>query len=345
MRLPATSRGRTLLIASVLLAALLIGGRAFSVPYVALAPGPVTDTLSSPDGKALIQIKGAREYPSKGKLELTTVSVDYPLNLLQALSAWWRADRAVVPRDLIYPPDQSVKQVDTANQEQMAQSRQEAVTAALSELNLLRVVVKSATPGGPAVGKLLPGDRIVGVDGALVTSALSLRALIATRSPGEAVVIGYLRNGKPHRVKLVTQPAADDAKRPMIGVSLSEQEIPGLNVKIVGLDDVGGPSAGLMFALGIIDRLTPGDLTGGKVIAGTGTIDGGGVVGPIGGITLKMIAARRSGAAWFLTPAANCAEAKGDVPVGLRLVKITTLAAARTDLERLAKGNTDLPGC
>ena len=159
------------------------------------------------------------------------------------------------------------------------------------------------------------------------------------------MVIGFLRKGRSEQVRIITRPAPDDSKRPVIGVALNELEAPGMEVKIVGLDDVGGPSAGLMFALGIIARLAPDDLTGGKIIAGTGTIDAAGNVGPIGGITLKMIAARQSGAAWFLTPTGNCAEARGDLPAGLHLVKVATLSEARIDLERLAKGATDLPTC
>jgi len=112
----------------------------------------------------------------------------------------------------------------------------------------------------------------------------------------------------------------------------------------ISVGDIGGPSAGLMFALGIIDKLTPMDLTGGKFIAGTGEITGGGQVQPIGGIQQKMVGARDAGATIFLTPAANCPDTKGAVPAGLRLVKVSTLAQAVTYLEAIKAGQA-VPSC
>jgi PDZ domain-containing protein len=110
--------------------------------------------------------------------------------------------------------------------------------------------------------------------------------------------------------------------------------------------DIGGPSAGMMFALGIIDKLTKLDLTAGRFIAGTGEITPGGQVQPIGGIQQKMIGARNAGATIFLTPATNCADTKGAVPKGMRLVKVSTLNQAVTYLEALKSGqSSSVPSC
>jgi len=112
----------------------------------------------------------------------------------------------------------------------------------------------------------------------------------------------------------------------------------------ISVGDIGGPSAGLMFALGIIDKLTPGNLTGGRFIAGTGEIAANGAVSPIGGIQQKMAGARAAGATIFLTPAANCPDTAGAVPQGLRLVKVSTLAGAMRDLKALSAGGS-VPSC
>ncbi|WEV46293.1 Lon protease [Bifidobacterium sp. ESL0690] len=112
------------------------------------------------------------------------------------------------------------------------------------------------------------------------------------------------------------------------------------------VDDIGGPSAGMMYALGVIDKLTPQDETGGKTIAGTGTIDNKGKVGKIGGIQLKMLGAKRDGATYFLAPASNCDEVVGHVPNGLRDVKVSTLDEAYRALVAIGQGKADsLPHC
>ena len=330
-------------LAAVVLLAILAWVR--PIDYVALGPGPVTDTLGAPGGKALIQASGFTTYASTGRLELTTVTVTTRLSLVEALQAWIAHDQAVVPRDLIFPKGQTNKQIDTQNQTEMADSRVSAVTAALAKLALLHVKVTGTAAGGPAGGVLKAGDEIVGINGHLTHSAAAVRMRISEVQVGKRVGVRFKRGDRVASVVLRTIASPDDPKRPVIGVSLTETTPPGSNVKIVGLDDVGGPSAGLMFALGIYDRLTPGSLTGGKVIAGTGTIDAAGQVGPIGGITLKMIGAKRAGAAWFLTPADNCAEAVRAIPKGLHLARIANLDEAVSAVEGIAAGRNDLPSC
>ena len=145
----------------------------------------------------------------------------------------------------------------------------------------------------------------------------------------------------------ITTAESDDsgAKRAIVGISAGTDHTFPFDIDIK-LADVGGPSAGLMFALGLYDKLTPGSLTGGKFVAGTGTIDDDGNVGPIGGIRQKLAGARADGATWFLAPADNCDEVVDHVPDGLDVVKVSTFDQARSAVEAIADGRTgSLPHC
>jgi len=342
----------TLVVASLLALALAVGGASLRVPYVALGPGPVTDTLGKrPDGVQLISIKGHQTYPTTGHLLLTTVSVaggpPDPINLATALRGWLDRSIAVVPQELVYPPDESSKEIEKQNTQDMLDSQQSATTAALRALSIpvsTTVAVRAVTKGKPADGLVRPGDVVAQVDGTKVTSVASLRAVIGSRPVGSLLRLQVLRSGRPLVVEVRT--VADPADgRPLIGIEPVERHGYPFSVSF-GLRDVGGPSAGLMFALGIVDKLTPGPLTEGRFVAGTGEISDDGTVGPIGGISQKMVAARRAGATIFLTPAANCDAAARSRPAGLRLVKVTKLGDALTSLTALgAGGGAAAPGC
>lgn len=335
-------RTLTLLLASLLAVGMVLVVAVAKVPYVALAPGPSYDTLSKDDtGKPVISIVGRPTYTHTGHLNMTTISVVPSLTLAQALRGWFQHDLAVVPRDVIFPPDQTDGEVRKLDAAAMRQSQDSATSAALRELGLgkVHVEVTKVEPTAPANGKLQAGDELVAVDGTAVTDAAQLRTLIGKRSPGHAVRLTYLRGGRTAEVTLTTASAtgADGTVRPVIGVETRERSESPVKVTI-SLTDVGGPSAGLMFALGIYDKLQPGSLTDGRFIAGTGTIDAAGVVGPIGGIQQKLIGAREKGATIFLVPAANCAEALSSPPAGLRLVKVSTFKSALSELGRLHSG-------
>lgn len=335
-------RNQTLLLATVLTALLGIGSVVAPVPYVQLLPGETFNTLGSDRGQPLIEVTGRRTYPTEGHLDLTTVNVRSDVTLSQAVLGWFDPEKAVVPRELIFPPHESDQQVERANAEEMTQSQDAATTAALTSLGLpAKVLVASVTPQSPADGKLRVGDVLTSVDGAGVTGSVMLRSRIAARTPGASVRLGYVRGGAAGEVTIVTAAATDDPKRPVIGVVPTDR----FGVKVtIHLQDVGGPSAGLMFALGIIDKLQPGPLNGGRFIAGTGTIDPEGAVGPIGGIAQKLVASRHKGATVFLTPAANCAEALANAPKGLQLVKVASLSEALAALGALDKGGSPA-GC
>jgi Lon-like protease len=335
-------RALTLWLAALLALVLGAGSAYTQVPYVSLVPGETFDTLGTDGGTPVIEVSGRPTYPTEGHLDLTTVGVRDHLTLAEAVAGWLNREEAVVPREIIFPPDQTDEQVQQANTQEMTQSQSSATTAALTSLRIpSQVVVTSVTDRAPAQGKLAAGDVLTTVDGAPATSSATLRDLIAKHAPGQTVRIGYTRAGQSGEASIVTAPAADDPARPVIGVAPTDR----FPVTVtIHLEDVGGPSAGLMFALGIIDKLEPGPLNGGRYIAGTGTIDPAGKVGPIGGIAQKLVASRHKGATVFLTPADNCAEALANAPRGLELVKVASLTDALAALSTLRGGGTPA-GC
>jgi Lon-like protease len=317
------------------------------VPYVVLSQGPALNTLSAPDGKPLIQITGRTTYPTKGGLFLTTVSVlggPRPVTLPTVLRGWLDPDESVVPVEAVFPPGQTAQQADQQTRQEMTDSQTSATAAALQELGIpIRVSVGSLVDGVPAARVLKAGDELLSVQGRAVTGYSSLRAAVTGVAAGKSVTVQLRRGGAEQTVQVPT--TKDQAGKTALGV-VPHYTFP-FTVRIQ-IDDIGGPSAGTMFALGIIDKLTPGALTGGQQIAGTGEISPDGSVAPIGGIAEKMIGARRVGARWFLAPADNCQEVVGHVPDGLRVVRMSTLHGARQAVEAIAEGGAPqaaLPTC
>lgn len=336
-------RGLTLLLSTLLALALVAAAAVATVPYVALGPGPVYDALGSVGGTPVIQVSGRRTYPTTGHLDLTTVGVVPRLTLARALQGWFDGDLAVVPRDVVYDPDQTDAQVDRENSVAMQASQDSATTAALHELGIpitTEVVVGSVTAGAPAAGALRPGDVVTAVDGTAVADGRALRQQVSAREPGTPVTLALVRGGQPRTVTLTTAASTGAPPvRAVIGVEPQDRAEYPFDVTI-RLKDVGGPSAGMMFALGLVDKLDPTDLTAGRHVAGTGEISPDGTVGPIGGITQKLLGARRKGASVFLTPAANCEEALEAAPKGLTLVRVSTLREALEGLRTVRDGGT-----
>jgi len=346
-------RALTLGLVAVLVLVLAVAGAVMPVPYVSLRPGPTMNTIGvNPDtDKPLIQIKGAQTYAAAGHLNFTTVAYsggpERPISLFTALRDWLDGDRAVVPQETIFPPKKSVKEVEKENTLQMEDSQQTSVAAALiqkgEKLSTVSTV-QAVEPGLPADGALKPGDEIIAVDGEKTVRTAEVTGALKSYKPGDPVELTVRRDGAEQRVSLKLAPAPDDPERAVIGVTLTDRYDFPIDVDI-SVGDIGGPSAGLMFALGIYDLLTPGDLTGGKFIAGTGTITPEGQVGAIGGIQQKMLGARRAGATVFLVPAGNCDEAVPAAPEGLRLVKTETLDGAVQALQALQSGQGAVPSC
>lgn len=341
-------RAFTTLLTALLAVLLAAAGSVKTVPYVKLSPGPAFNTLGTVGASEVLTISGGRTYPTDGALDATTVSVTDHVTLFEALGGWLSGSDAVVPRELVYPPDQDQKQTDQQNAQDMRQSQDDATIAAMKVLGIagtIQVSVGAITAKGPSDGHLRVGDVLTTVDGKKVTDVQALRRLISARTPGQTVVIGYLRAGKPGTVTLATVPTPDAEHRAVIGIQASTSSHFPVQVDI-RLKDVGGPSAGLMFALGILDKLQPGSLTGGRVVAGTGEIAQDGKVGAIGGIAQKMRGALRAEphATVFLVPAANCVEAKRTRPDGLQLIRVSTLQNALDSLKTLREGGTP-PTC
>lgn len=343
-------RSLTLLIASVGTAVAIAVSVLVPVPYVILGPGPTLNTLGKDSsGQPLITISGHASYPTTGHLNLVTVSYrgcqGHRFNIFTALVAWLNPHQAVVPEGEICPAGQTQKQTQEQDTQEMTSSQSTATAAALTQLHIpysTQVVVVQPQKGFPAYGVLKAGDVITKVDGQPVTSQGGLTRLVYAHPAGSTLTLTIIRDGQSRQVQVGTRQSGG---HPVMGVQITEQyEFP-FEVKI-SVGDIGGPSAGMMFSLGIIDKLTKLDLTAGRFVAGTGQITARGQVQPIGGIQQKMVGARNAGATLFLTPAANCADTKGAVPSGLRLVKVSTLNQAVTYLEALKSGHpTSVPSC
>ena len=311
-------------------------------PYVIEKPGPVYNTIGTAekDGEQipLISVSGEPVYPTEGSLDLLTVSLvgnpDNRPSWLTVAAAWLDPNQAVIPIESAFPPDVSTEQREEQNQVQMVNSQQDAIAAALTSLDydyptILSVV--SLPDDSPAAGVIEPDDQVVSVNGEEVADITALRAALTRNGVDSPASIGIIRDGAAQTVE-VTPAASGDAV--VVGINVtSEYDFP-FDVTIQ-LDSVGGPSAGMMFALGIIDTLTPGFLQGGADVAGTGTINQAGEVGPIGGIRQKLIGADDNGADWFLAPADNCDEVTGHVPDGMTVFSIDTLDDALAALDAI----------
>lgn len=316
------------------------------VPYVAVGPGPTFDTLGKYAGNTIVTVgKGPKTYPTSGQLRMVTVSMTDDLSLFGAMAMWVSGRDAIAPREEYFPPDKTSQQVDKQNLQEFHDSQSAAQTAALRYLKYPTVVLANTiVGGGPTDKKIKAADRIVSVDGTNVSSADAVRAVMKKTKPGQTIpVVVKTGNAKPRteQIKLSKSPTGDYGF-----LGLAPQDRADVPFKVdFKLDDVGGPSAGLIFALTVVDKLDGGQLTGGKDIAGTGEIDSAGRVGQIGGINFKVVAAREAGATKFLVPAANCSEAKASAPAGLELIKVDKLDDAVADLKKLSHGDDSVPHC
>jgi Lon-like protease len=344
-------RSSTFAVAGAVLVALIAVAALLPVPYVVYSPGPLEDTLGEWEGEPVIEVDGAETFPTEGILDLTTVGVtpaDRKLDLISALRAWIDPDRAVVPRELVYPEGVTAEQSREANAQMLERSQESARVAALRELGYEVpevVVVDSVLDGAPADGVLVPGDVVISVDGTPITTPQDVVEAITAHDPGETVEFVVERDGTQRTEQVGTEAAEDDG-RTIVGFSPTVgYDFP---VQIdVNIDErIGGPSAGMIFALAIYDTLTPGALLDGLHVAGTGNIGSTGDVGPIGGIPQKIAAASEEGASLFLAPADNCDEVIGTDSGDMQVVRIETLDDAIAAVEAAAAGQADsLPSC
>jgi PDZ domain-containing protein len=339
----------TLLTITFLAIALAAALTFLGLPYVVMSPGPATNVLGEVDGKPLLAVEGATTYPTTGRLDFTTVSVDggpgVTVTAYDVVRAWLSDSEEVLPVEQVFPPDSSQEEVEEEGAAEMADSQTVATATALRAMgeDVEQTVVIGGVPeGSPSEGRLEVDDVLVSVGGAPATSPDAVRAAVQRVDPGNILPVVVLRDGKEQTVEVRT---AESARGTVIGVGLRvEYDLP-VDVTL-RTGNVGGPSAGLMFSLAIYDVLTPGALTGGKDIAGTGTMEDDGTVGSIGGIRQKLIGARAAGAEFFLAPADNCSEVVGHVPDGLQVVRVATFDEGLDAVRGIAAGaEGSLPTC
>lgn len=344
-------------------------GTRVHVPFAALGPGPTVNTLSDIDGTPVVQVDGTDTDPVVGNLNMTTVEVRSALTLFDALGFWASGRYGVVPIDEVIPRGRTQDEVRESNRADFARSERSAERAALLFLDYPTVaVVDSVGEDGAASGLLEPGDRILAVDGEPVATGTEVVDRMQGKRPGDSVVVTYSRGaaspqedeapggpggvdgsvpgeepGEQAEVVIELRAHPEEPERGVLGILVGTDPVADFTVTF-NLADVGGPSAGLMFALALVDKLTPGALNGGRFVAGTGTIDAAGNVGAIGGVRYKTVAAREAGATEFLVPAENCAEAARHAPDGLTLLRVGTLTEAVDALAAVAAGE-EAPTC
>lgn len=330
------------------------------LPYVLVEPGIPNDTFSKVKGKPILDIIGRETFPTTGKLNITSIWVTSPDSHIQSLElirGWIDGERSVQPREVFYPEGTNIQKVTEENVAEMKNSQLSAQVAALNYLKIpfqTRFIVKGLRDDSPNKKVIETGDQLASFDGININSLSQFKKLI-TASQKKVVDLGVIRDGKSIAVPVtlrvdesntasagkqdtkVVNPKAKNA----IGVFVTEDYTFPFEVKI-RLKDIGGPSAGLIFTLSIIDKLTREDLVNGRNIAGTGTISPDGKVGPIGGIEEKLIGAAREGATLFLAPALNCSDIQ-HAPRSLRVVPVDTLAEAIAALRE--KDPERLPLC
>ncbi|MCX6417780.1 MAG: PDZ domain-containing protein [Actinobacteria bacterium] len=336
---------------------ILLGAAMFiPVPYVMTSPGPVFNTIGEVNKIELISISGTETYPTEGELDMTTVS-EYGgpqegLDMFQAIWGWIDPDRRVVPRESVYPEGETEEENTARNVEAFSTSQSYAIAAAMDYLDQPikeQLIVTSVGLDTPAQDKLRAGDEILTVDGVQMKTPEQVVEAVRSKPIGTDLNFSVMRGGTKLDVVVTSGTRPDDPETeqneetiPYIGIGIDINYSAEFEIKF-GVTGVGGPSAGTLFAIGIIDKLTPGALTQGKIIAGTGTIDPAGNVGEIGGIRQKLIGARDAGAVLFLAPEGNCDEVIGHIPDGLTVAAIETLEDAMDEIEAFNAGATVTP--
>lgn len=310
-----------------------------TVPYAAEGPGPTVDTLSEVEGKQVVDVQAPQVDDPAGQLNMTTVSVRSHMTLSQALSRWLLTDDTLVPIEQVIPPNHSPEEVEEANAALFLQSESAATLAAMDYLDKpVKVVVAQVLDDGAAKDAVALEDVIRAIDGQAVTKPQQVQNIIRSKKPGDEVTLEVEnKSGDKREEKVILGEHPRDKKIPMLGISMTSAPEDDIKVSY-NLQDIGGPSAGMMFTLAVVDKLEEGDLTGGKFVAGTGTIDEDGKVGEIGGIVHKVRASKDAGAELFLAPDGNCAEATSRDYGDMTIAKVATLDDAIKAMEDFAAG-------
>lgn len=326
------------------------------LPYTVYRPGPTFDVLAKDSNESeIIQVDGHETYRDDGEIRFTTVQSDSrgdKPGLFEALGAWLAGDDAVIPYDIAHPPNQTEEDERREGAASMITSQDTAIAVAMRELGYDvpsdTLQVAAVDEDGPAFKKLRVRDQFVSIDGVPIKTGDEIVDAVESHGPGDPVELVIERDDKRLTVEIepqLTTVEGEDEKKPRLGISLGTGYDFPFEVKLRVDPSIGGPSAGLMFSLAIYDTLTPGSLTDGETIAGTGELADDGSVGPIGGIEQKIAGAEDAGAELFLVPEDNCDDIEGLDP-DLTLVKATTMPQALDSLEKWAHDrDADLPSC
>lgn len=344
---PRRHTGLVLLSAAVLIGAIAMA--VFPAPYVIERPGPAFNVLGTSDGAAVIKVAGVENYPTSGSLDLLTVSVvgnrEQTPTWPEIFAAWLDPAQTVAPIDEVYPVGTTVEESEAESVAMMEQSQQDAIYVALSELGYkipIHIYAQQVNKNSPSSGKIVAGDYLESVNGVHPKDFASLRKLVKAYDGVNALKVTVSRKGELKTFQIT--PTKNSQGEYMLGVGVGFKFDFPVDVSL-RLSDVGGPSGGMIFAIGIYDTLTKGELTGGAHIAGTGTIGTDGTVGPIGGIRQKLFGAQRAGAKYFLAPAQNCSEVNGHIPAGMQVFRVknydealsvVTAIGNKSDLSKLA---------
>lgn len=341
---PLTRRAKVVATSGMISSLLIAALTAIPSPYAIGRPGPTFDALER------VSIEGAPTYESSGELRLTTVTESAGSSMAftvgQVITAFFSPSRTVVPEEKVFGTDDDKDAQQQASTQQWVTSQEAAAVSALKALGEdvpVTLTVAGVDEASAALGVLEAGDVIVGLEGKTDLAYEDLSGILGVLAPGDVVNIVVLRDGEELAFDV---PLIDGGQgRGMLGIWVDPIFDMPIDVE-VGIDSVGGPSAGMMFALAIMDLLTSQDELGGAAVAGSGTIDAFGNVGPIGGIQLKMAGARAAGAEYFLAPIDNCDEVVGHVPAGLNVYAVNDLNEAYEVIVAIGQADTaSLPTC
>jgi Lon-like protease len=316
------------------------------VPFVRLSPGPLFNTLGEVNGKELIKISQTQTYPSQGELNMTTVSETGgpygQLILFDAMLAWFNPTQTVIPTSQQYPEMADSEQIKRESRRLFTSSQANAIAAALNYLNIETesvVRVDSVVIGAPADGKVEPGDLVLGVNGTPVSTSEQVVELVQANPAGAEIFLELARNDEIFEVSMISEESKVKPGAASVGIAIAPAVNPPFEIEFE-LDDVGGPSAGLMFTLGIINELTEQDLTYGKKLAGTGTINVVGEVGAVGGVLQKAAASQKAGVELFLMPEVNCSFFKESDFRGLPIVAVNNVEEAIAAIDIYSQTNS-----
>lgn len=348
---PATRKAGVMAAAGLLSSLLIAVLTVLPSPYAIEEPGPTYDTLAVKDGTPLVEIDGAPTYASTGELRLTTVSLStgdkQVFTIGRVLEAFISPDSTVAPVERVYKSPQAQKEEAQQSADDWISSQESATVSALEASGVVvpaTMRVADILDTSHAKTLLNVGDVITAADGKALVSYSDLTRALQAHKPGDTLSLTVERDGESIDVKFALIASKDDG-RALMGISIDPTFDLPIHVK-VDIDRVGGPSAGMMFALAIMDKLSPQDELHGAKVAGTGEIYVDGKVYPIGGIQYKLNGARAAGADYFLAPAANCPDVIGHIPAGLSVYAVNNLADAYAAIVAIGQGKTEgLPTC